>query len=226
MDVELKVRNVQGQVVDSIEVRDDVFGVAMNEALVHQVMVGQLANARQGTASTKTRAHVSGGGAKPRPQKGTGRARQGSIRSPQFRGGGVVFGPHPRSYRHRTPKRMRRMSLVAVLSDKVREDQLVVIDELAVDPPKTGEMAKTLKALEAGRPALLVGDGAHPDVLRSARNMPRVKLMPANLLNTLDLLNHRTIIMTLDAVRKAEELWGGRFVRRRHQVENGSEPDA
>ena len=123
MDVEVKVRNVQGQVVDSIEVRDDVFGVAMNQALVHQVMVGQLANARQGTASTKTRAHVSGGGAKPRPQKGTGRARQGSIRSPQFRGGGVVFGPHPRSYRHRTPKRMRRMSLVAVLSDKVREDQ-------------------------------------------------------------------------------------------------------
>ena len=212
--MDLKIRDKRGDVAGNVQVREDVFGVPMNQALVHQVVVGQLANARQGTASTKTRAQVSGGGAKPRPQKGTGRARQGTIRAPQFRGGGVVFGPHPRSYRHRTPKRMRRLSLVAALSDKAREDRLVVVEDLSFDPPKTGEMAKLLKALGAGPPVLLVADGADPVVLRSARNIPRVKLLPANLLNTLDLVRHRTVVMTLDAVRKAEDLWGGPPTRR------------
>ena len=209
----LKVKNIQGQVVDDVQVRDDVFAVPMNQAVVHQVVVGQLANARQGTASTKTRAKVSGGGAKPRPQKGTGRARAGSIRSPLWRGGGVVFGPQPRSYRHRTPKRMRRLSLLATLSDKARQDRLVVVDDLSLDSPKTKDMARCLEALGAGKPVLLVGDGGDPEVLRSARNIPRVKLLPANLLNTLDLLKYHTVVMTLDAVRKAEELWGGPFVR-------------
>ena len=200
--------------MDSVEVREDVFGVPMNQAVVHQVMVGQLANARQGTAHTKTRSQVSGGGAKPRPQKGTGRARQGTIRAPHMRGGGTVFGPTPRSYRHRTPKRMRRQSIVMMLSDKAREDQLLVVDSFVLDQAKTKEMIKVLAALDVGASVLLVPEGADPLVLRSARNIPRVKLLPASLLNTVDLLKHRTVVMTLEAVRKAEHLWGGPFVRR------------
>jgi len=212
--VKLIVRNVKGETVGDIEVRDDVFGVPMNEALVHQVMVGQLANLRQGTAKVKTRAQVSGGGAKPRPQKSTGRARIGSIRAPHWRGGGVTFGPAPRSYRHRTPRRMRRLSLVAMLSDKVREGHLVVLDRLSFDQPKTKEMVNMVNALDVGPTVLLLTDGTDSAVLRCARNVPRLKTLPTNLLNTLDLLNHRHIVMTRASVRKVEELWGGPFVRR------------
>ena len=200
--------------MDSVQVRDDVFGVSMNRALVHQVVVGQLANARQGTAATKNRARVSGGGAKPRPQKGSGRARAGSIRAPNWKGGGVAFGPSPRSYRQRTPKRMKRLSLVSMLSDKARDDQLVVVDELKLEEPKTKEMVKVLDHLKVNAPVLLVADGADAAVLRSARNIPNVDMKPVRLLSTLDLINHRTVIMTLDAVREAEEIWGGPFVRR------------
>ena len=128
--MKLDIKNVLGKVVGKIDVSDEVFSAPINEALIHQVMVGQLANARQGTSSTKTRANVSGGGAKPRPQKGSGRARAGTIRAPQWRGGGVVFGPEPRSYRHNTPKRMKRLSLVSMLSDKAREGHLVILDKL------------------------------------------------------------------------------------------------
>jgi large subunit ribosomal protein L4 len=211
--VKLDVRSTNGEVVDRVEVRDEVFGAPANPFLVHQVMVGQQANARQGTASTKTRAQVSGGGRKPFSQKGTGRARQGSTRSPVLRGGGVVFGPHPRSFRHRTPKRMKRQSLLVVLSDKVREGDLVVVDNLTLERPATSEMVRVLDALDAGPPVLMVADGADHTVLRSARNIPRLKLVPASLLNTLDLLKHRKVVMTMDAVRKAEEVWGGPFVR-------------
>ena len=210
----IRLRNTEGKVVRSIQVRDDVFGVPMNPALVHQVMVGQMANARQGTASTKTRAAVSGGGRKPRPQKGTGNARAGTTRAPQWKGGGVAFGPHPRSYRQRTPKRMRRLSLLAILSEKVRQDQLVVLDSLTLEQPKTRELVRILDVLEAGSAALLVADGVDPLVLRSARNIPQLRMIPASLLNTLDLVKHRKVIMTLDAVRKAEELWSGAFERR------------
>ena len=213
--MKVQLKNVQGQVVDTVDVRDDVFDVRMNPALVHQVMVGQLANARQGTARTKTRSDVSGGGVKPSPQKGGGRARQGTIRAPQMRGGGVVFGPAPRSYRRRTTKRVRRQSLVAMLSDKLRSGQLVVLDKMLVDQPKTKEVVKVLEALGAGSSVLLVPDGSDTAVLRCANNIPRLKTISASLLNTLDLLNHRTVIMTLDAVRKAESLWGGPLVRRR-----------
>lgn len=199
----------------NVEVRDDVFGVPQNAALVHQVMVGQLANARQGTARTKNRSRVSGGGAKPRPQKHTGGARQGTIRAPHYRGGGTVFGPTPRSYRHHTPRQMRRRSLVTMLSEVARQDRLVVVDRLALEELKTNEMVKVLKALSAGPSVLLVADGAEAPVLRCARNVPRLKRLPASLLNTVDLLKHRKIVMTLEAVRKAEELWGGPFVRRK-----------
>lgn len=223
--MKVQMKNIQGEVVDTVDVRDDVFDARMNPALVHQVMVGQLANARQGTARTKTRSDVSGGGVKPRPQKGGGRARQGTIRAPHMRGGGVVFGPTPRSYRHRTTKRVKRQSLLAMLSDKLRADQLVVLDKLLLDQPKTKEVVKVLEALGAGPSVLLVPDGSDASVLRCASNIPRLKTIPASLLNTLDLLNHRTIIMTLDAVRKAESLWGGPLVRRRGLAvaDNGSD---
>ena len=216
--MKLRLHNSRGQVVGSVEVSDRVFGAPMNAALVHQVMVGQLANARQGTAKVKTRTEVSGGGAKPRPQKYTGRARQGSIRAPHWKGGGVVFGPTPRSYRHATPVRMRRKAMLSVLSDKAREDELVVVDELTPESPKTREMAKVLDALGRRSSVLLVADGADDATLRSANNIPRVKLLPAALLNTRDLLNHRRVVMTLDAVRKVEELWGAPFIRHKPQA--------
>ena len=216
--MELKLRNIQGEIIGNVEVSDRVFDAPMNKALVHQVMVGQLANARQGTAKTKTRAYVSGGGVKPRPQKYTGRARQGSIRAPHWKGGGVVFGPIPRSYRHYTPVRMRRQSLVAMLSDKARADLIIVLDNLDLEQPKTKDMIKVLAALEVDSTVLLVADGADKAVLRTVRNIPKVKMIPAALLNTLDLLNHRKLVMTLDAVRKAEEIWNGPFGRRRRQV--------
>ncbi len=219
--MQLKVKNIHGKVVKRVKVRDDVFSVPMNKALVHQVVVGQLANARQGTAATKTRAEVSGGGAKPRPQKGTGRARQGSTRSPQWKGGGVVFGPKPRSYRHHTPRRMRRQALVIMLSDKARSDRLVVVDNVVLEQPKTREMVGVFKTLDADTSVLFVADGADSDVLRSTRNIQSVKMLPASLLNTVDLLNHRTVVMTLEAVRKAEELWGGPFVRRAAKTVGG-----
>ena len=216
------LKNAKGQVVGTIQVRDDVFGVPMNGPLVHQVMVGHLANGRQGTASTKTRAQVSGGGAKPRLQKHTGLSRAGSTRAPNWKGGGVVFGPSPRSYRQRTPRRMRQLALVATLSDKVRDGQLAVLETLALDRPKTKEMVAVLEALEAGPSVLLVADGADPSVLRSARNIPRLKMMPATALNTADLFKYRTVIMTVEAVRKAEEMWGGV----RHRKKNAAQADA
>lgn len=213
--MEFQVKNTTGDTVGTIEVRDDVFDVPMNVALVHQVMVSQLANRRQGTAKTKTRAQVSGGGIKPRPQKGTGRARQGSIRAPQWRGGGVVFGPVPRSYNQRTPKRMKRQALLSVLSDKARQGQILVLEKLELEQTKTREMARVLRALGVDRSALLVADGATPETLRTARNIPKLKTSPAALMNPVDLINARVVVMTVDAVRKAEELWGGPFVRRK-----------
>ena len=206
MNIQLK--NTQGEVVEGIEIRDALFDVPMNAALVHQVVVGQLANARQGTSKVKTRAEVSGGGRKPRPQKGTGTARQGSIRSPQWKGGGVVFGPSPRSYRQRTPKKMRRAAIRMALSDKAREGKLIVLQSLELDSPKTKEFAAIIENLGVQGPTLLVADGADSAVLRAGRNVPGVDMLPADLLNTVDVMNHRTIVMTLAAVRKAEGLWG------------------
>lgn len=205
MDIE--VHNIKGEPIDEVEIRDDVFDVPMNTVLVHQVLVGQLANARQGTSQTKTRSNVSGGGRKPRPQKHTGQARQGSIRSPLWKGGGVAFGPSPRSYRQRTPKKMRRAAIRMALSDKAREGNLIVLQDLILESPKTKEFVAMIHALGDGRSVLLVGDGADPEMLRAGRNVPEVDMLPADLLNTVDVLNHRTLIMTLDAVRRAESLW-------------------
>ena len=222
--MKLQLRNKHGEEVGSVQVREDIFGVPPNPTLVHQVMVAQLANARQGTVSTKTRGQVSGGGRKPRLQKHTGQARAGTVNAAQWRGGGAVFGPHPRSFRHHTPKRMRRLSLVTTLSDKVREGEVVVVDELTLEQPKTRELAQVLDALEAGPSALLVADGADPTVLRCAQNIPNLKLLPSSLLNTVDLLNHRKVIITLDAVRRCEEIWGGIRKRRRQRAAAAAPP--
>ena len=212
--MKLTLHNLRGRAIRQVDVRDDVFGVPMNSALVHQTAVSQQSNARQGTAATKTRSQVSGGGAKPRPQKHTGRARQGSIRAPHWKGGGVVFGPTGRSYRRRTPKRMRRQSLVAMLSDKVRGSQLLLVEDLELEERKTKELLSVLNSLGSDSSVLLVADGADEAVLRCARNIPKLKMLPAALLNPVDLLNHKSVVMTLAAVRRAEELWGGPFVRR------------
>ena len=206
--MKLKLRNKEGRIAGDVEVMDEVFGVPMNEALVHQVVVGQLANSRQGTAQSKSRSDVSGGGRKPFSQKGTGRARQGTSRAVHMRGGGTAFGPAPRSYRQETPRRMKRASMLAVLSDKVRDGRVTVVEELSLKSGKTGEMVRVLKSLKVEMPVLLVADGADADTLRAARNIPKLSMLPAALMNSVDLLRHRGVVMTLDAVRKAEELWG------------------
>ena len=206
--VNIEVKNINGESVEEIEIQDDVFGVPMNAVLVHQVIVGQLANARQGTAKAKTRSEVSGGGRKPWPQKHTGRSRQGSIRSPLWKGGGVTFGPAPRNYRQRTPKKVRRAAIRMTLSDKVRAGNLIVLESLALDSPKTKDFVAMMQALGLERSVLLVGDGADHNALRAGRNVQGVDMLPADLLNAVDVMNHRTLIMTLDAIRKAEALWG------------------
>lgn len=208
--MKLQVKNMSGEDAGEIEVLDSVFGATPNPALIHQVVVGSLANRRQGTAKTKTRAEVSGGGAKPRPQKHTGRARAGSIRSPIWKGGGVAFGPSPRSYRHKTPKRMRRGALIGALSGKAAEGGLVVVENFDPPRPKTKDVVQALGALGAsGASALLIADGAAPESIRAARNIPKVKTAPSHTLNALDLLNHRTVVMTVQAVRSVETIWGG-----------------
>jgi large subunit ribosomal protein L4 len=213
-EVELQVKNLAGEVTGTIAVRDDVFGAELNPALIHQVMVGQLANRRQGTAKTKTRAEVAGGGAKPRPQKHTGRARAGSIRSPIWRGGGVTFGPRPRSYRHNTPKQMRRGALLSALSGKAQEGSLVVVEDFDISEPKTKAVAQVLRSLGTVPTVLLVADGASEATLRAARNVPRLKMKPSRTLSAVDLLSNRTVVMTVEAVRNAEAVFGGRFERK------------
>lgn len=204
--VQIPVHNIQGEVVDHIALQDEVFGVPPNHAVVHQALVRQLANARKGTASTKTRAQVSGGGRKPFRQKGTGRARQGDNRSPLLRGGGVAFGPKPRSYRQALPQKMRRLALRCVLSAKVTEGEMVVVDELELNEPKTKEMARILAALGVGSSVLIVTDEPDYNTYKSARNLERAKTLPANLLNVGDILSHRILIITVGAVRRVEEM--------------------
>jgi len=205
--LQVPVHNILGEVVDHIELSEEVFGVSPNQAVVHQALVRQLANARLGTASTKTRAQVSGGGRKPFRQKGTGRARRGSSRAPQYKGGGVAFGPHPRSYRQAMPKKMRRLALRCVLSAKVAEGEIIVVDELALSGPRTKEMARILAALGVASSALVVTAEPDPNVYKSARNLERIKALPANLLNVVDLSSHKVLMITVAAVRRVEELW-------------------
>ena len=203
------LKNTEGSSIGRVDARDDVFGAPSNRALVHQVVIGHLANLRQGTAQTKTRAEVSGGGRKPRPQKGTGQARAGSTRSPIWVGGGTTFGPRTRSYRQRTPKRMRRLALVTVLSEKVRNGDLVIVDNLELVENKTKHLVEVLRNLQVDAPALIVLDEMNSSVVKAVRNIGRIRTLPISLLNTLDLVNCGKIVMTVDAVRKAEKIWGG-----------------
>ena len=207
--MKLQIKNIQGENTGDMEVRDDVFGVPVKSALVHQVMVGQLANKRQGTAKTKTRSEVSGGGAKPRPQKHTGSSRQGTIRSPVWVGGGRAFGPSPRSYRKRTPKKMRRLALLSVLSDKARHSDLLLLDSLELKEGKTKEIVSILSALNISNSALIVTDGPNKKLVQSAGNVGGIRTLPVQVLNTLELLNKKQLIITVDAVKRIEELWGG-----------------
>ena len=202
------VYNLAGEVVDHIEVSEYLFAVPFNQAVVHQALVRQQANARQGTASTKTRSEVAGSTRKLHRQKGTGLARAGSIKSPLRRGGGIAFGPRPRSYRQMMPKKMRRLALRCVLSAKVRDEELTILEQLKLDKPGTREMAQILATLGVNSPALIVTAEAEENVVKSARNLSRIKIIPASLLNVLDLLSCRRLLMTVAAVRKAEELWG------------------
>ena len=217
------VTTLDAKKAGTVELPADVFGLEPRPDLLQRMVRYQLAKRRAGTHASKGRADINYTGAKLYRQKGTGRARQGSIRAPHYKGGGVAFGPRPRSYRPRTPKRVRRLSLLATLSDKAREGRIVVIDKMELDQPKTREMAAALDNLNAVWPVLLVADGSSRATLRSAGNIPRLKILPAALLNTLDLLSHRTVIMTVDAVRKAEDLWGGPFVRRPNRGPAGAE---
>ncbi len=204
----LKLHNVGGQVVGEVEVRDDVFDVPFNEAVVHQVLVAQLANRRLGTADTKTRGDVNIGGRKLYPQKHTGRARHGDAGAPIFVGGGVAHGPHPRSYRQEVPKKMRRLAIRCVLSDKAKSGRLIVLDKLELASPKTKEVAKVLAALKVEGSAIIATSQKDDRLVRAARNLPKVKTMLASLLNVADLLSYRFLIMPEDAVRVVEDLWG------------------
>jgi large subunit ribosomal protein L4 len=206
--VQVPVYSLDGEVIKHIEISDRVFAVPFNQAVVHQAMIRQQANARQGTASTKTRSEVSGSTRKLFRQKHTGFARAGSRRSPLRRGGGIAFGPKPRSYRQAVPKKMRQLALRCVLSAKARDGELRVVEQLKFDEPRTKDMAQILTALGVDSPALIVTREPESNVVKSARNLPRIKTTLANLLNVVDILSYRTLLMTEAAVRKVEELWG------------------
>ncbi len=206
--MQIPVYNLIGEVVEHIEISDEVFAVPFNQAVVHQALVRQRANARQGTSSTKTRGEVSGSTRKLYRQKGTGMARAGSRRSPLRRGGGTIFGPHPRSYRQAMPKKMRQLALRCVLSAKAGDGELMLLKQLELPEPKTKEMVRILAALKVNSSALIVTDEPEDNVIKSARNLTGIKTLPASVLNVVDILSHKVLLMTVDAVRKAEQLWG------------------
>lgn len=206
--MQIPVRNINGEAVGEIELDEAVFGIQPNEAVVHQALVRQRANARAGTADTKTRGEVTGGTRKLFRQKHTGFARAGSRRSPLRRGGGIVFGPTPRDYRQAMPKKMRRLALKSVLSSKVADGELLVIDTFQMSEPATKKVVSMFKALGVQSSALLVTAEPDMNVVKSARNVPRTKTLTANMLNVLDLLSCRAVIITVDAVRRVEAIWG------------------
>lgn len=216
--MQVTVKDSSGREVDTVEVSDELLSVPFKRSLVHQALVAQRANARQGTAASKTRGQVSGGGRKPRPQKHTGRSRQGSIRSPQWRGGGVVFGPQPRSYRQRLPKKMRRLAIRSLLSEKVRTEHLIVLDKLNIDRPQTQAMTKVLADLGISQSALVItgvtnsgGDteslGQERAVALSVRNIKKTKWISARFLNVGDLARYQFAVITVDGLRQAEGIW-------------------
>ncbi|MBN2098408.1 MAG: 50S ribosomal protein L4 [Dehalococcoidia bacterium] len=202
--MQLAVRNLAGEVVDNIDVDSSVFEVPLNKAVVHQAMVRQLANARLGTADTKTRAEVAGSTRKLYKQKHTGRARKGSAKSPLLKGGGITFGPHPRSYRQRMPKKMRHLALRCLLSAKASSGEILVVDQLKLEQPKTAEMARVLKALGVTSSALVVTHRPEAGIVRSAQNLQGIRTLPAELLNVRDLLTYNYVVIGVDGIRVVE----------------------
>ncbi|CZR95302.1 50S ribosomal protein L4 [Clostridioides difficile] len=203
----LNVLNVSGQNVGEIELSDSIFGVEVNGHVLYEVVKNQLANKRQGTQSAKTRAEVRGGGRKPWKQKGTGRARQGSTRSVQWVGGGVAFAPKPRSYRYTLPKKVRRLAMKSALSSKVQNSEVIVLDALNMDAPKTKEFAQILNNINAAKKALVVIADKNDNVIKSARNIEGVQTALVNTMNVYDILKYDSFIITTDAVKKVEEVY-------------------
>ena len=202
----VSVYNIEGKEVGSIELNDAVFGVEVNEHLVHMAVVNQLANNRQGTQSAKTRSEVSGGGRKPWRQKGTGHARQGSTRAPQWTGGGIVFAPKPRDYSFKMNKKEKRIALLSALSSKVAESKIVVLDEFKLDEIKTKKFVEDMNNLKVEN-ALVVLEGENKNVVLSGRNIPSVKVTATNEINTYDVLKYTTLVVTKAAVEKLEEVY-------------------
>ena len=204
--LKVDVLNMDGKKVEDIELNENVFGVEINEVAVHTALVNYQANQRQGTQSTKTRSEVSGGGRKPWKQKGTGRARQGSIRAPQWIKGGIALGPKPRSYRYSIPKKVKQLAFKSVLTSKVQEGKLVVVDNLELDEIKTKNMVNVLTNLKVNN-ALVMLDEKNLNVQASARNIEGVKTTLVNTINVYDLLKYKNLVITLDTVKKLEEVY-------------------
>lgn len=202
----VKLYNVAGETTGEIELNDSVFGVEYNEAVIHQAVVRQMANERLGTHATKTRGLVRGGGRKPWKQKGTGRARVGSIRSPLWVGGGTVFGPTPRSHAKAMPRKARQLAVKSALSEKLRANELIVIDSIHFDAPKTKEVVKMLAAFEAGKSLIVDGGEAVNNTVLSARNIPGVKAYAPSGINIYDIVNYDKLFLTQEAVKKIEEV--------------------
>ena len=207
--MKLQVLDAAGKAVEEIDADDAVFGVEPNEPVVHQTLLAQLAARRSGSAHTKSRSQVRGSTRKLRRQKGLGMARAGSMNSPTRRGGGVAFGPKQRSYVQRLPKRMRRLAIRSVLSSRAAAERLKVVSELGLEQPSTRAIADVIAATEAGRSVLIVTGAADTAVQRSARNLPGADVLPADTLNVADMLAHGSLLLTVDAVRRIEALWGG-----------------
>lgn len=203
----LNILNVSGQNVGEIELLDSIFNIEVNEHVLYEAVKNQLANKRQGTQSAKTRAEVRGGGRKPWKQKGTGRARQGSIRSVQWIGGGVAFAPKPRNYRYTLPKKVRRLAMKSALTSKVQNGEMIVLDALEMNAPKTKEFVQILKNINASKKALVVTAENNENVIRSARNIQGVATATVNTINVYDILKYDSFIITTDAVKKVEEVY-------------------
>ncbi|MEL7649767.1 MAG: 50S ribosomal protein L4 [Sedimentibacter sp.] len=199
--------DITGSQVGDIELSDDIFGVEVNTHVMYEAVKNYLANQRQGTQSAKTRGEVRGGGKKPWRQKGTGRARQGSIRSPQWKGGGVVFAPKPRDYSYKIPKKFKRLALKSALTSKVQDQEMIVVDRIVLEQPKTKEMVKVLANLKASKKTLIVLPERDEAVLRAAANIEGVKTAYVNTINVYDILNCDSFIITKDAVNKVEEVY-------------------
>ncbi|WP_202710084.1 50S ribosomal protein L4 [Sporosalibacterium faouarense] len=199
--------NVSGQQIGDMDLKESIFGIEVNEHVLYEVVKNQLANKRQGTQSAKTRSEVRGGGRKPWRQKGTGRARHGSIRSPIWTGGGITFAPKPRDYSYKLPKKVRRLGMKSALSAKVKDNSVIVLDELMLEQPKTKDIANILKNIKSGKKALIVMSEKDENVVKSANNIPGVQTTLVNTLNVYDILNHDSFIITKDAVKKVEEVY-------------------